>query len=78
MLLDYVAGPVGQNFLDGDKFIKIIGGPVGGGKSTVALFDLTTRMVRQEPYMGVRRTKFIILRNTAQQLDQTVKPLIDE
>ena len=78
MLLDYVAGPVGQTFLDGDAFIKVIGGPVGGGKSTVALFDLVTRMVRQEPFMGVRRTKFIILRNTAQQLEQTVKPLIDE
>lgn len=78
MPLNFVAGPVGQEFLDGEKFIKVIGGPVGGGKSTVALFDLITRMVNQKPYEGVRRTKYIILRNTAQQLDQTVKPLIDE
>lgn len=78
MILDFVAGPVGQEFLDGDKFIKVIGGPVGGGKSTVALFDLLRRMVNQKPFEGVRRTKYIILRNTAQQLEQTVKPLIDE
>ena len=78
MLLDFVAGPVGETFLAGDGFIKLIGGPVGGGKSTVALLDLVTRMVNQKPYQGVRRTKYIILRNTAQQLDQTVKPLIDE
>ena len=78
MLLDFTAGPIGQNFLDGDAFIKLICGPVGGGKSTVALFDLLNRAIRQEPFMNERRTKFIILRNTAQQLDQTIKPLIDE
>jgi hypothetical protein len=43
----------------------------------VALFDLFLRALSQEPYKGVRRTKFIILRNTMQQLMSTVKPLID-
>ena len=77
-MLNYVAGPIGQAFLSSDKFLKMIMGPVGGGKSTVALFDLLERAVLQKPFNGTRRTKFIILRNTAQQLDQTIKPLIDQ
>lgn len=74
----YKPTPTGQAFMDSDKFIKIIKGPVGGGKSTVALFDLLKRATQQAPYKGVRRTKFIILRNTMQQLKSTVKPLLDQ
>lgn len=77
-MLNYEAGPVGKSFMDSKKYIKLISGPVGGGKSTVALFDLLARAIGQEPFKNVRRTKFIILRNTMQQLKQTVKPLIDQ
>lgn len=76
--MKYVAGPVGEDFLADNHFIKLIMGPVGSGKSTVCLMDLITRALEQEPYQGVRRTKFIILRNTMQQLKSTVKPLIDQ
>lgn len=74
----YKPTPTGQAFMDSTKFIKLIMGPVGGGKSTVALFDLLKRASLQAPFKGVRRTKFIILRNTMQQLKSTVKPLIDQ
>jgi len=77
MSLDYKAGATGQRFLNSRAFIKLIMGPVGGGKSTVALMDLLQRAVGQSPFNGVRRTKFIILRNTVAQLKSTVKPLID-
>lgn len=78
-MLNYKASPTGERFLaDRDSFVKVIMGPVGGGKSTVALMELLQRAVRQEPFMNVRRTKFIILRNTIQQLMTTVKPLIDQ
>jgi hypothetical protein len=59
-------------------FIKVFMGPVGGGKSTACLFELIARACGQQAHEGVRRTKFIILRNTMQQLKSTVKPLIDE
>lgn len=78
MSIDYSPGPTGADFMVSRKFVKIIMGPVGGGKSTVALFDLLQRALDQEPYRGVRRTKFILLRNTMQQLKTTVKPLIDQ
>ena len=53
-------------------------GPVGSGKSTVAVWDLFLRAISQEPFNNVRRTKMILMRNTVQQLKATVKPLIDQ
>jgi hypothetical protein len=77
-MLRYKPGPTGARFLQSRSFVKAIMGPVGGGKSTVALFDLLGRAVSQAPFKNVRRTKFIILRNTMAQLKSTVKPLIDQ
>jgi hypothetical protein len=73
----FVPGPTGQRFLDDRSYVKVIMGPVGGGKSTLALMDLLRRSVEQQPFDGVRRTKHGILRNTVGQLKSTVKPLID-
>jgi hypothetical protein len=77
-MLSFTPTPVGQDFLDSRSFIKVVMGPVGGGKSTVALFDLLDRAIKQKPFNGTRRTKFIILRNTMQQLKATVAPLITQ
>lgn len=77
-LFKFKPGPVGQAFLDSRKFVKVICGPVGGGKSTDALMDLFYRAIDQHTFDGVRRTKFIIMRNTSAQLKATVKPLIDQ
>lgn len=77
-MLSYKPGPTGQRFLDSRAFSKVICGPVGGGKSTVALFDLLHRAVNQVPFNGTRRTKFVIMRNTTAQLKATVKPLIEQ
>jgi hypothetical protein len=75
-MLGYTASPTGQRFLDSRKFGKLICGPVGGGKSTVALMDLLRRSVLQTPFEGVRHTKHLILRNTIAQLKSTVKPMM--
>ena len=76
-MLNYTPGPTGGEFLSSRAFLKLAMGPVGGGKSTVALFDLYQRALNQVEFGGVRRTKFGILRNTMQQLKATVKPLLD-
>ena len=75
----YTPGPTGARFmLDADNPVRIIVGPVGGGKSTVALMELVKLAGAQKPNArGVRRTRHIILRNTVAQLKSTVKPLID-
>lgn len=75
-MLRYDASPTGQRFLDSRKFGKLICGPVGGGKSTVALMDLFHRCARQVPFSGIRHTKHLVLRNTTAQLKATVKPII--
>lgn len=77
MAISYTPSPTVAKFFESRAFIKGIMGPVGGGKSTAALVELLQRAFSQEPFNGVRRTKFIILRNTIQQLKSTVKPLID-
>jgi len=76
-MIEYEPSPTGRDFLLSDAFIKIIMGPVGGGKSTVALMDLLERAKHQAPFNNVRRTKFGVLRNTMAQLKATVKPLLD-
>lgn len=64
--------------LDRGNFIRVIMGPVGGGKSTVCLMELVKMAGEQAPGPGgVRRTRFIILRNTVAQLKSTIKPIID-
>jgi len=76
---NYQPGPTGIRFMESKAQVKIICGPVGGGKSTVAFMELLRRATQQAPYKdGVRRSKAIILRNTVQQLKTTVKPLIDQ
>lgn len=77
-MLTYKAGPVGQKLLDSRKYVKVIMGPVGSGKSTVAIMDLLQRAVSQAPFNGIRRTKFGLMRNTTAQLKATIKPLIDQ
>lgn len=74
----YIPSPTGKEFIKDRSFLKLILGPVGGGKSTVCLMDLLARANGQEPFNGLRRTKFAILRNTAAQLKSTVKPMVDE
>lgn len=76
-MLNYRASPTVDRFLASRKFFKGLMGPIGGGKSTGALMDLFSRAVTQEPFNGVRRTRFGILRNTTSQLRTTVKPLLD-
>jgi hypothetical protein len=70
--------PTAAKFMADRSKVKIICGPVGGGKSTAALFECLKRAVEQTPYNGVRRTKIIVTRNTMPQLKTTVKPLIDQ
>lgn len=76
--MNYDPSPTGIAFAQSRAFVKLICGPVGGGKSTVALMTLWAMAVQQAPHNRVRRTKFIILRNTMAQLKTTVKPLIDQ
>lgn len=62
-----------------EKYVRVLGGPIGSGKSVACAHELmrwaTTQKANAE---GVRKTRFLIVRNTADQLRSTTfKTIID-
>ena len=71
--INYTAPPTCANFMESEAFIRLIAGPVGSGKTTACLFELFRRACEQAPAIdGFRYTRFAIVRQTLQQLKQTV------
>jgi len=57
---------------DSEHRVRVLVGPVGSGKSMGCIMELMRRAGEQKPYNGVRHTRFALVRNTLQQLRQTV------
>ena len=72
MSLDYKPPPTVEQFMLDDHLVRIIVGPVGSGKSMGSIVELLRRSVQQAPFNGVRYTRHALIRNTMQQLRQTV------
>ena len=71
--LSFDAPPTVAAFMRDPAFVRIILGPVGSGKSTGCLMELVRRAAQQAPGPdGIRRTRFAIVRQTLQQIKQTV------
>lgn len=71
--LNFTAPPTVAEFMRSDAFVRAILGPVGSGKSTGCLMELLRRMSEQAPAQdGLRHTRFAIVRQTLQQIKQTV------
>lgn len=71
--LNFNAPPTVAAFMHSKAFVRIILGPVGSGKSTGCLMELVRRAAEQAPGAdGIRRTRFAIVRQTLQQIKQTV------
>lgn len=61
------------DFMVSNAFFRLIAGPVGSAKTTGCIFELYRRAAEQVPGPdGFRRTRFAIVRQTLQQLKQTV------
>lgn len=72
-VIDYDAPPTVSRFMRSDKFIRLILGPVGSGKTTGCIFELMRRAAQQHPGQdGIRRTRFAIVRTTLAQMKTTV------
>ena len=79
MSLNYTPpGPVAEQFMHDRSFVSLISGPIGSGKSTAALFKLIMLAICQPDVDSIRRSRIVILRNTQEQLVDTVKPLINQ
>lgn len=72
-IIDYVACPTGLAFHnDNESFVKGIRGPVGSSKSVTCIWEILKRSQEQKPFNGVRRTRWVAVRNTFSQLHSTV------
>lgn len=61
------------DFMVNEAFFRLIAGPVGSSKTTACIFELYRRAAQQAKGPdGLRRTRFAIVRQTLQQLKQTV------
>jgi hypothetical protein len=63
---------VGAFMVDNEHLVRTMVGPVGSGKSMGCIMELLKRSCAQAPYNGVRYTRWALIRNTLQQLRQTV------
>ncbi|MDE2434605.1 MAG: TerL [Burkholderiales bacterium] len=71
--------PTVRRFWDSDAFVRGLMGPFGSGKSSACVMEVLRRTARQRPNaQGVRRARFVVVRNTYQQLnDTTIKTFMD-
>lgn len=61
-----------QEFMLSDSYVRVLGGPIGGGKSVACVHELIRWATEQRPNaQGIRKTRFLIVRNTADQLKST-------
>lgn len=73
MSLIYTPPPTVERFMMDNSLVRFIVGPVGSGKSMGCIMELLRRACMQTPTPdGVRYTRMALIRNTLQQLRQTV------
>lgn len=70
--IDYTAGPTASRFhMDRTNFVRVMLGPVGGGKTVTNIMDILALAIVQEPYRGIRQTRWAIVRQTYPELKNT-------
>jgi hypothetical protein len=66
-----------EGYIKSEKFISLIVGPVGSGKTTASIFKILYHAARMKPQEdGVRRSRCVVVRNTMDQLKDTTIPSI--
>ena len=64
-------------FMLSPKHVRVLAGPIGGGKSVACIHELLRWAMAQEPNSkGERKTRFLIVRNTVDQLRSTTQKSI--
>jgi hypothetical protein len=78
--LNYTAPATLAEFMRSNQRVRIVRGPVGSGKSSAMVMELLRRALQQTPNPkdGIRRTRFVIVRNTMPQLKTTSMKTINE
>lgn len=75
----FVPTPTAREFMLSPAYVRVLAGPIGGGKSVACVHELLRWATEQEPNAAnVRKTRFLICRNTADQLrSTTLKTIFD-
>jgi hypothetical protein len=69
------SGPTLSKFHQSNEFVRCLIGPLGSGKTTACAVEVYLRATSQEPNeAGVRRTRWLVVRNTAPELLTTTIP----
>jgi hypothetical protein len=77
--ITYNAPPTVSGFLDSNEWVRVIMGPVGSGKSSGCVMELLRRSTEQAPSPdGIRRTRWVVGRNTYQQLEDTTRKTFEQ
>jgi hypothetical protein len=71
--ISYTPPATGEKFMNSEKKMRVLMGPVGSGKSVTCSFEIIRRASMQKPdATGKRRTRAAVVRETARQLQDTV------
>lgn len=66
-----------RNYMLDDAYVRVLAGPVGGGKSVTCVHELVRLACGQAPNKNnVRKTRAVIVRNTADQLALTTRKTV--
>lgn len=78
-IVNFTAPPTVAAFMLDNSFLRALLGPIGSGKTTGMVMECARRMVEENPDANkVRKTRVAVVRNTSQQLRQTVLPEIEK
>lgn len=71
--VNYTPPPTVADFISSETFYNFICGPVGSGKTVGIIMKILYHATRQRPspHDGIRRTRFVVVRNTMPQLKDT-------
>jgi len=70
-LRPYVPSPTCLKFHMDNSRVRGIRGPFGSGKSTACCMEILSRAVEQTPFRGVRKSRWLALRNSYPELVET-------
>lgn len=66
-----------REFMLSEAYVRVLAGPVGGGKSVTCVHELVRLACGQAPNAkGIRKTRAVIVRNTADQLALTTRKTV--
>ena len=72
MEINYSPDPIAARFVRSKSFYNFVVGPLGSSKTTAILFKILFHAQNQTPGPdGIRRTRWVVVRNTAPQLKDT-------